>query len=145
MQPSLLGACVLETDRPDTAGYDQVPTCLASGENTWKTLLPRACRCRSCSVSSYDAGVHPASSAEDGSQKPPCDPNLTRPKRLGDHRCRSVRRASGLVQTPLRAPNPPQTPGHPISAPRHSGKSKPLMTVRRFKNAAPPPSSPSDS
>src|ERR1035437_5574201 len=100
MQPSLLGACVLETDRPDTAGYDQVPTCLASGENTWKTLLPRACRCRSCSVSSYDAGVHPASSAEDGSQKPPCDPNLTRPKRLGDHRCRSVRRASGLVQTP---------------------------------------------
>src|ERR1700681_4795388 len=100
MQSSLLGACVLETDRPDTAGYDQVPTCLASGENTWKSLLPRAGRCRPYSVSSCDAGAHPASSAEDGSQKPPCDPNLTRPKRLGDHRCRSVRRDSGLVQTP---------------------------------------------
>src|SRR5882757_5559600 len=99
MQSSLLGACVLETDRPDTAGCDQVPTCLASGENTWKSLLPRAGRCRPCSVSSCDAGAHPASSAEDGSQKPPCDPNLTRPKRLGDHRCSSVRRANGLVQT----------------------------------------------
>src|SRR5258707_12811513 len=97
MQSSLPGACVLETDRPDTAGYDQVPTCLASGENTWKSLLPRAGSCRPCSVSSCDAGAHPASSAEDGSQKPPCDPNLTRPKRLGDHRCGSVRRASGLV------------------------------------------------
>jgi hypothetical protein len=50
-------------------------------------------------VSSCDAGAHPASSAEDGSQKPPCDPSLTRPKRLGKHRCSSVRRASGLVQT----------------------------------------------
>src|SRR5450756_1751057 len=99
MQPSLPGACVRETDRPDTAGYDPVPTCLANGESTWKTLPPRACRCRSCSVSSYDAGAHPASSAEDWSQKPPCDQNLTRPKRLGYHRCSSVRRASGLVQT----------------------------------------------
>jgi len=34
-----------------------------------------------------------------GTQKPPCDPNLTPRKRLGDHPCRSVRRASGLVQT----------------------------------------------
>src|SRR6202021_329704 len=99
MQSFLLGACVLETDRLDTAGYDQVPTCLGSGENTWKTLLPRAGRCRRCSVSSCDAGAHPASSAEDGSQKPPCDPNLTRPKRLRDHHCSSVRRANGLVQT----------------------------------------------
>jgi len=98
MQSCLLGACVLKTDRPDTAGYDQVPACLASGENTWKSLLPRAGRYRPCSVSSCDAGARPASSAEDGSQKPPCDPNLTRPKRLGDHRCSSVRRASGLVQ-----------------------------------------------
>src|ERR1035441_2535666 len=107
MQSSLPGACVLETDRPDTAGYGQAPTCLASGESTWKSLLPRACRCRSCSVSSCDAGAHPASSAEDGSQKPPCDPNLTRPKSLGDHRCRSVRRASGLVQTRETVPPPP--------------------------------------
>src|ERR1035438_1001736 len=104
MQSFLPGACVLETDRPDTAGYDQVPTCPASGESTWKTLLSRADRCRSCSVSSCDAGAHPASSAEDGSQKPPCDPNLKRPKRLGDHRCCSVRRAGGLVQTPLGSP-----------------------------------------
>src|SRR5664280_2939176 len=100
MQSSLLGACVLETDRPDTAGYGQAPTCLASGESTWKSLLRRACRYRPCSVSSCDAGVHPASSAEDGSQKPPCDPSLTWPKRLGEDLCRSVRRASGLVQTP---------------------------------------------
>src|SRR5580698_6920451 len=99
MQSSLLGTCVLETDRPDTAGCDQVPTCLASGENTWKSLLPRAGRCRPCSVNSCDAGAHPASSAEYGSQMPPCDPNLTRPKRLGDHHCSSVRRANGLVQT----------------------------------------------
>src|ERR1700722_12543932 len=99
MQSCLLGACVLETDRPDTAGCDQVPTWLASDENTWKSPLPRAGRCRPCSVSSCDAGVHPASSAEDGSQKPPCDPHLTRPKTLGDHRCRSIRRANGLVQT----------------------------------------------
>ena len=99
MQSSLLGACVLETDRPDTAGCDQVPICLASGENTWKSLLPRAGRCRSCSVSSCDAGAHPASSAEDGSQMPPCDPNLKRPKRLGDRLCPSVSRAGGLVQT----------------------------------------------
>src|SRR5260370_33500028 len=107
MQSSLLGACVLETDRPDTAGYDQVPTCLASGENTWKSLLPRAGRCRTCSVSSCDAGAHPASSAEDESQKPPCDPNLTRPIRLRDHRCRSVRRDIGLVQTPQHRRTPP--------------------------------------
>src|ERR1700691_4688103 len=100
MLSSLLEACVLETDRPDTVGYDQVPTGLASGENTWKTLLPRAGRYRSCSVSSCDAGAHPASSAEDGSQKPPCDPNLKPPKGLRDHHCSSVRRASGLVQTP---------------------------------------------
>src|ERR1035437_8816671 len=100
MQSSLLGACVLETDRPDTAGYDWGPTCLASGESTWKSLLPRAGRCRPCSVSSCDAGAHPASSVEDGSQKPPCDPNLTRPTMPGDALRRSVRRASGLVQTP---------------------------------------------
>src|SRR5450759_5959714 len=100
MQSFLPEACALETDRPDTAGYDQVPTVLASGENTWKNLLPRAGRSRPCSVSSCDAGAHPASSAEDGSQKPPCDPNLKRPKRLGDDQCRSVRRAGGLVQTP---------------------------------------------
>ena len=51
-------------------------------------------------MSSCDAGAHPASSAEDGSQKPPCDPNLKPPKGLRDHHCSSVRRASGLVQTP---------------------------------------------
>src|SRR3981081_2434945 len=97
MQSSLPGACVLETDRPDTAGYDQVPTCLASGENTWKSLLPRAGRCRPCSVSSCDAGVHPASSAEDGSQKPPCDPNLTPLLRLGDaHAAASAAPAASL-------------------------------------------------
>src|ERR1700722_7949958 len=99
MQSSLLGTCVLETDRLDTAGCDQVPTCLASGENTWKSLLPRADRCRPCSVNSCDAGAHPASSAEYGSQMPPCDPNLKPPERLRDHHCRSVRRAGGLVQT----------------------------------------------
>src|ERR1700689_4100589 len=101
MLSSLLETCVPETDRPDTAGYDQVPTCLASGENIWKSLLPRAGRSRPCSVSSCDAGAHPASSAEDGSQKPPCDPNLKPSKRLGEHHCCSVRRASGLVQTPF--------------------------------------------
>src|ERR1035437_6776011 len=108
MQSSLLGACVLETDRPDTAGYDWGPTCLASGESTWKSLLPRAGRCRPCSVSSCDAGAHPASSVEDGSQKPPCDPSLTRPTMPGDALRRSVRRASGLVQTP-------QGPGMPTA------------------------------
>jgi hypothetical protein len=51
-------------------------------------------------VSSCDAGARPASSAEDGSQKPPCDPKLKWPERLGDHCCRSIRRAAGLVQTP---------------------------------------------
>src|ERR1019366_2252607 len=101
MQSSLLGACVLETDRPDTAEYDQVPTALASGGNTWKSPLPRAGRCRPCSASSCDAGAHPASSAEDGSQKPPCDPRLTPPTMFGESPCRSIRRVGGLVQTPL--------------------------------------------
>ena len=67
--------------------------------NLWKSLRSRASRSRSCSVSSCDAGAHPASSAEDGSQKPPCDPNLKRSKRLRHNHCRSVRRGAGLVQT----------------------------------------------
>jgi hypothetical protein len=35
---------------------------------------------------------------------PPCDPNLKRPKRLGDRLCPSVSRAGGLVQTPQANP-----------------------------------------
>src|ERR1019366_7989261 len=106
-QSSLPGACVLETNRPDTAGYDQAPTCPASGESILKTPPPRACRWKLCSVSSCDAGVHPASSAEDGSQKPHCNPSLTPPTMPGGTLRRSVRRASGLVQTPISKAIPP--------------------------------------
>src|SRR5260370_24785634 len=101
MQSFLPEACALETDMPDTAGYDPVPTSLVSGESILKTPPPRACRRKLCSVSSCDAGAHPASSAEDGSQKPPCDPSLTSTTMPGDALRRSVpsvRRASGLVQ-----------------------------------------------
>src|ERR1700730_4926029 len=40
----------------------------------------------------YDAGVPPASFFEDGSQGPPCDPNLSQP--LGKHRSFTSREAS---------------------------------------------------
>src|ERR1700730_10366781 len=69
----------------------------------------------------YDAGVPPASFFEDGSQGPPCDPNLSQP--LGKHRSFTSREASAagrLRSSPARGSCESRTPNLTGQHSRHS-------------------------
>ena len=109
-------ACDHQTDELDTAGYGLAPNDPVNDGNASKSPLSHGYRTARCSESSCDAGARPASSAEDGSQKPPCDPSLTQSIGWGrstlQHPPRRRLSSNGLIAIQL--PKCRQTFSNPI-------------------------------